>query len=102
MIYWLNLKLFVPQSFFRINTTGFDSDCLSFRGNSHSHTHFSDKVDVTFPLLDIWRTFRRNSVGRMRFSALRRIKNRRREAHFQHVIPIRQQVSDREVLKHQK
>ena len=94
MIYRLNIKLFIPQRLFCINTTGFDPDCFTFRGNSHSHTHFSDEVDVTFPFLDVWRTFRRNSVGRMSFPALGCIKNRRREAHSQLVICVRQQVSD--------
>lgn len=62
------------------------------------HTYFSDEIDMTFPLLDIWRTFRRNSVGRMSFTPLRRIKNWRQKANFQHIFPVLQQVSDWEVL----
>lgn len=57
-------------------------------------THFSNEIDVTFPLLDIWRTLGRNSVSRMSFIPLRCIKNRRHEANFQLILPILQHVSN--------
>lgn len=61
--------------------------------------YFSDEIDVAFPLLDVWRTFRRNSVGGVSFPPLRRIQNWRRQAHFQHITPVLQQAADWEVLQ---
>lgn len=61
-------------------------------------TDFSNEIDVTFPLLDVWRTLGRNSVGRMSSRPLSCIKNRRREDHLQHVFSIRQHVSNLEIL----
>lgn len=62
-------------------------------------TDFSNEVDVAFPLLDLWRTLGGNSVSRMSSRPLRRIENRRREGHFQHIFPVRQQVSNLEILR---
>lgn len=63
-----------------------------------SRAYFPDEIDMTFPLLDIWRTFRRNSVGRMSFASLGRVKNWRQNVNFQHVFSVLQQVCDWEVL----
>lgn len=67
-----------------------------------SHTHFSNEIDVTLSLLDIWRTLGRNSVSRMSFIPLRCIKDRRHETNLQLIFPILQPVSNWEILQKKK
>lgn len=61
-------------------------------------THLPDEIDVTFALLDIWRTLWRNSVGRVSRPPCRRVENRRQEMNLQHIVSVLQQLSDWEVL----
>lgn len=72
---------------------------LFWKHCSMRHTHFSNEINVAFPLLDIWRTLRWNSVSRMSFVPQRCVKNRRQETNFQLIFSILQRVSDREILQ---
>lgn len=71
----------------------------SWKYCSMTHTHFSNEIDVTLSLLDIWRTLGRNSVSRMSFIPLRCIKDRRHETNLQLIFPILQPVSNWEILQ---
>lgn len=63
------------------------------------HTYLPDEVDMTLPLLDIWRTLGRNLVTDVSFAALGGVHHRRQEAHVQDVLAVLQQLRHWEVLR---
>lgn len=61
--------------------------------------HLPDEIDMTLPLLDVWRTLGRNRGSDVSFVALWGVQHWRHKAHFQNVLAVLQKLRHREVLQ---